>query len=117
MAILNLIPAKVDLSFLSGGTYTTSIQLYQDTAQTTAFDLTGYTVALVVGTLFTLTSGSGLSIPTPTNGTITATLTAAQTAQGAASVGISQDPWYLRLTDGSGNVSYPVHGTVNFSQP
>lgn len=117
MAVLNLQPGTVNLAFLGGGTYTTTIQLFQDAAQTMAFDLTGYTPALVIGTALTLTVGSGLAVPTPANGTIVATLTAAQTQALVASAGVTQYPYFLRLTDGSGNVSYPLVGTVSITPP
>lgn len=108
-----LIPASVNLSAIVGADFSATIQLFQDVAETTAFDLTGYTVSLAIGgALLVLTSGSGLTIATPANGTIVAVITAAQSAalQGA-------QHYTLKLTDGSGLISFPLSGTLTYAMP
>ena len=111
-----ILPADVDLEALIGANFSTTISLYSDAAQTSPFDLTGYTVTMPIGSLFTLTAGSGLTV-TAAGGTIVAALTAAQTATVQA-----QDPpytahWQLKLTDGGGTVSYPLSGDIKFVIP
>lgn len=107
-----LIPADVDLEAIVGADFSSTIQLFSDTAQTVPFDLTGYTCTLTIGDLFTLTSGSGLTVTTGT-GTIVAALTAAQTT----STGAQKRHWTLKLVDGSGTVSYPLAGDFLFVNP
>lgn len=117
-----ILPASVDLTALIGADFSTTINLYQDVAQTTAFDLTGYTVSLIIGVptvLFTLTTGAGLTIATPSNGTIVAALTAAQTSTVNVASADSKNSYryQLKLVDGSGVVSFPLSGHMIFLDP
>ena len=107
----SLIPATVNLQAVNGADFSTTINLYTDLAQTTPFDLTGYTCTMAVGPL-TLTSGSGLTITTPANGTIVAAITAAQSTalQGA-------QHYTLKLVDGSGLISFPLSGSITYQVP
>jgi hypothetical protein len=119
-----ILPAEVDLTALIGANFSTTINLYQDVAQTSAFDLTGYTCAVLVGiagspsSLFNLASGSGLTI-TAASGLIVAALTAVQTASvpSAPPQGQTVYHWQLKLTDGSGTISYPLSGNFTFANP
>lgn len=117
-----ILPAQIDLTALVGADFSTTINLYTDVAQTIAFDLTGYTVSMIVGVpnvLFTLASGSGLSI-TPASGLIVATMTAAQTATvpiGSAAEFPRAVRYQLKLVDGSSVVSFPIVGNMNFVLP
>jgi hypothetical protein len=112
-----ILPAEVDLEALIGGDFSTTINLYRDTTQTTAFDLTGFTVVMPIGALFTLATGAGLTISTPANGTVVAALTAAQTATVPSRNPSLVVHWQLKLTDGSGIVSYPLSGNFSFVVP
>jgi hypothetical protein len=107
----SLIPADVDLRAIIGADFSATIVLYTDLAQTTPFDLTGYTVSMTIGTL-TLTSGSGLTVTVGT-GTIVAAITAVQTA---ALAGPYQH-YSLKLVDGGGLVSFPLNGNLLLSLP
>jgi hypothetical protein len=115
-----ILPASVDLQALIGADFSTTINLYTDTAQTTAFDLTGYTVSLLIGGTpgFTLTAGSGLTVSAAA-GLIVAALSAAQTATVSPNSGNPQPAFHyqLKLVDGSGVVSYPLSGTLGFRTP
>jgi hypothetical protein len=112
-----ILPASVDLEALVGADFSTTINLYTDVAQTTAFDLTGYTVSMIIGSLFTLTSGSGLTI-TAASGLIVAALTATQTATVDPSPNPSEKVHYrLKLVDGSGVISFPLSGSFVFQVP
>ncbi len=75
-------------------------------------DLTGWTVRLMVGALFTLTVGAGLTVDASA-GRIVAALTAAQTL----TVPAGSVVWHLELTDPAGNVGVPVGGTITFLDP
>src|SRR5215475_11352128 len=82
----SILPAQVDLEAIIGSDWSTTIKLYTDVAQTTVFDLAGYTATFQIGNTssvasFTLTSGSGLTITTGTGAGagIVATLTDTQT--------------------------------------
>src|SRR6266576_4602713 len=114
----SLIPATVDQTAIIGADFSSTINLYTDVAQTTAFDLTGYTVTMAIGSLFSLASGSGITITTPSNGTIVAALTAAQTATvvNPGSTGLAVH-YSLKLVDGSSVVSFPLSGTITFKVP
>lgn len=125
-----ILPATADLTVIVGADFSTQIQLFSDAAQSVPFDLTGYTATLRIGSRFTLTVGSGLTIATPANGTIVAALTHEQTGsvtlpnvgvtpsispyQGLQTVG---DHYSLQLTDATGKVSYPLSGGVTFTAP
>lgn len=107
-----IIPAKVDLEAIIGGDWETTVQLFTDEAQTTPFSLSGYTVTFVIGDLFTLASGSGLTITAGT-GTIVARLTNVQTG----GVAPETQHYHLKLVDGSSVVSFPLNGNFKFVEP
>jgi len=111
-----ILPAEVDLTVLVGADFSTTIQLFTDTTQTVPFDLTGYTATIVIGNIFTLTSGSGITI-TPATGTILVVLTDTQTATVTPNPPGAEVHWSLKLTDGSGTISYPLNGGVSFVAP
>ncbi|GAC1348394.1 MAG: hypothetical protein NVSMB18_36460 [Acetobacteraceae bacterium] len=108
-----LTPAVLDVKAVIGADFQATIALYTDVAQTTAFDLTGYTATVAIGgSLLVLTAGAELTVTTAT-GTIVATLTAVQTA---ALPGPGQH-YTLKLLDGSGLISYPLVGTMFLALP
>lgn len=105
-----------NITIEQGATYTQTI-LVQDEGVTR--NLTGYTARMQVRPgkdsdtiLLNLTMGSGLSIPTPTNGEIIISLTAAQTAA-YTTVDAVYD---LELVDGSSNVERLLQGSVTLSK-
>lgn len=102
-----LTPATSDLTLYIGGTFDPLIELWQDDAQTIEFDLTGYTVLFVIRDKFSLSSGSGLTV-TAATGKVQVLLTDVQSAT------LSEGPveWRLSIEDGSGNVEFPVAGTI-----
>jgi hypothetical protein len=106
----SLIPAQVDLQAVAGADFSATVVLYQDVAQTVAFDLTGYTCTFTVGATV-LTSGSGLTITAGT-GTIVVVLTATQT--GAL---LGKQHYTLKLVDGGGLISYPLSGMLFVGSP
>lgn len=109
----SLIPASIDMHCVSGADFGASVFLYTDVAQTTAFDLTGYTVTLVIGNgLLTLTAGGGGLNVTAASGQINVTLTAVQTAALPGN-----QSYYVKLVDGSGTISIPLHGTLSVATP
>ena len=116
-----LIPARVDLTVIVGADFSTTITFCSDLNQTVPFDLTGYTAVLVIGPasvpLFTLSAGSGITITTPANGIIIVALTHTQTATVTATDTGTGQHYSLKLTDGSGNVSYPLSGFIRFLNP
>jgi hypothetical protein len=109
----SILPASVDLRAVIGADFSVTIQLFQDIAQTTPFDLTGYTVSLTVGGVpAPLTSGAGLTI-TAATGVIVAVLTAAQTT---LMPGPAQH-YSLKLTDAGGLISFPLSGNLFLALP
>lgn len=118
---LNLIPGSSNAEVLAGSTFTATFIFYQDAAATTPFDLTTYTVTLYVGGIgnpqLTLTSGSGLTIASPSNGTVVAKLTPTQTTQLATGPNVTTVHYVVSLTDGSSDVSYPIVGDWGVQNP
>lgn len=108
----SLIPADVDLRAVIGADFSATIVCYSDLAQTTPFDLTGYTVSMQVGGSLTLTSGSGVTV-TAATGTIVVAITAAQTAVLAG----PRQHYSLKLVDGGGVVSFPMSGELELELP
>jgi hypothetical protein len=78
------------------------------------WDLTDYTAIMPVAPLFTLdtSDGGGLTLG-GTAGTITIIATPEQTALAPPAA----LHYYIQLTDGSGNVYYPVGGSITFVRP
>jgi hypothetical protein len=117
-----LTPAEQDITAYSTGIFDPVFTLYADSARTAPFDLTGYTVEVDIATPtpLVLAVGSGLTIPTPTNGVVNVKLTPTQTAavphpdpQG------TQAHYFMKLTliADTTNVTFPLHGTISFVSP
>lgn len=109
-----VIPAEADLEAVIGADFEADFVFYNDVEQTSLFDLTGNTISMQIGGLFTLTSGAGLTIG---GGTVTARLAGTQTATVTANPPGARVPYWLKFVDGGGTVSYPVHGGVSFVNP
>jgi len=115
-----LTPGKQDLTAYAGGTFDPVFTFYTDAAQTTPFNLTGYTVEMDIGApaSLVLLVGSGLTITTPTNGQVAVKLTPTQTTAVAhPEPQGTRVEYFMKFTDGSGNVTFPVHGHISFVDP
>jgi hypothetical protein len=108
-----LIPAQLDVRAIIGGDFAATLVLYSDVNQSVAFDLTGYTVSLIIGGgLLTLTSGSGLTI-TAATGTVAVVITDTQTL---TLPGPAQH-YVVKLVDGGGLISFPLSGNMFLALP
>lgn len=89
---------------------------YTFTQGGTALNWTGYTAEFIIGppVNLTLTSAGGAVVLGGSAGTVSVSLTVAQ-VNGQSPV--AQAPYYLQLTDSSGNPSVPVKGTLFWSDP
>jgi hypothetical protein len=108
---VSYIAANYNTTVYQGETWSITFTFYTDAAETVPLNLSGYSASLVIGPPVNITL-------TPTlggaAGTLSATLTAAQTSAQSA---IAQPHYYVQLTDGSGDVSIPVRGTLVWSAP
>ena len=105
-----------NITLEQGATLTLTVLVEDDSV---IRNLTGYTARMKIRAtkdsdtvLLDLTMGSGLTIPTPANGEILISLTAAQTAA-YTTVNAVYD---LELVDGSGDVERLLQGTVTLSK-
>jgi hypothetical protein len=77
------------------------------------YNLTGYSASLFISGAFTLTSpSSGLTLGGAA-GTIAIKATPTQTL----TLSPSKPHYYIQLTDGSGNIYFPMGGTITFVLP
>jgi len=103
-------PGRYNISVVNGTTFTLAPQWLTNNL---AVNLTGYTADMQVrnvsnNLIVELSTGNGKIVITPTTGTITLTLTAAQTSVGALPAG--SYTYALNLTDNSGNVYQILQG-------
>ncbi len=108
------IPAQADLEAVVGADFEAEIVFYQDVEQTILFGLSGNTISMQIGSLFTLVSGTGLTIDA--GGTVTARLTAAQTGTITPNPPGPKIHYWLKFVNG-GTISYPLQGGMSFVSP
>lgn len=110
-------PINKALEALVGQTLYAEWDFFSDDEHTIVFDLTGYTLEVVItppgfddtATPLTLTDGSGLSLNLP-GGVV-------QLEQDTSAWVTGRGHWYLRATDPSGLVSFPLRGVLNVGTP
>lgn len=86
-------PACLNFNIQQGGSWRFTVTLYEDLAQTTPFDLTGYTGTMnfVRADTHALVVAATVTIAAPTTGVIACSLTAVQTAALSPTVALLHD--------------------------
>lgn len=108
--------ARHDLACDQGSVFGTMVTFYTDVEETTPLDLTDYTATLRIAagykaaeSLLTLTVGDGLTIASPTDGTIGIRITPEQAATLPARQ-TSPLVYSLEIIDGDGVVEEKLYG-------
>ena len=110
MAVLQ--SQKQDISVLAGQTLFEQFDFFQDDALTVPFNLTGYTLQVVIqpptlGEDATVTIGPAIDA---VNGTV-------QIQCDTTGWKVGRGSWYMKATDSDINISYPLRGVLYVGNP